>query len=208
MWSGQRTPGKSTTFGSGNTGMTVGNSIDYLDRTSPARRKRGVGPRAGAGRPPPPHAPRGRALALTRLAVAFSDRQFTAHIRSTTTASAHGTLSVADPLRRTYGLHRISSSRSSAGSRGSSGIMWIGLLYFFNFVNGPFEATMTATPRRKSSPNCGPGRSSGSAGGRGHLGNRRSAVAGRLLPRRRAVRPDGRWGIGAVLMIALTFVAR
>ena len=32
------------------------------------------------------------------------------------------------------------------------GIMWIGLLYFFNFVNGPFAATMDADTKKKVVP--------------------------------------------------------
>ena len=33
-----------------------------------------------------------------------------------------------------------------------SGILWIGLLYFFNFVNGPFAATMDADTKKKVVP--------------------------------------------------------
>jgi len=33
-----------------------------------------------------------------------------------------------------------------------AGIMWIGLLYFFNFVNAPFGATMDAETRKKVNP--------------------------------------------------------
>jgi len=33
-----------------------------------------------------------------------------------------------------------------------AGIMWIGLLYFFNFVNGPFAATMDAETKKKVVP--------------------------------------------------------
>src|SRR3989442_8086193 len=32
-----------------------------------------------------------------------------------------------------------------------AGIVWIGHLYFFNFVNGPFAATLDADTRRKRS---------------------------------------------------------
>jgi uncharacterized membrane protein len=32
------------------------------------------------------------------------------------------------------------------------GIMWIGLLYFFNFVNGPFAATLDADTKKKVVP--------------------------------------------------------
>jgi uncharacterized membrane protein len=33
-----------------------------------------------------------------------------------------------------------------------AGIVWIGMLYFFNFVNGPFTATMDGDTRRRCSP--------------------------------------------------------
>ena len=36
------------------------------------------------------------------------------------------------------------------------GIMWIGLLYFFNFVNGPFEATMDGETKKKVVPELRP----------------------------------------------------
>src|SRR5260370_12921065 len=33
-----------------------------------------------------------------------------------------------------------------------AGILWIGLLYFFNFVNGPFAGTLDADSRKKVLP--------------------------------------------------------
>src|SRR5438128_11517664 len=33
-----------------------------------------------------------------------------------------------------------------------AGIMWIGILYFFNFVNGPFAGTLDADTRKKVVP--------------------------------------------------------
>jgi len=33
-----------------------------------------------------------------------------------------------------------------------AGILWIGLLYFFNFVNGPFAATMDGETKKKVVP--------------------------------------------------------
>lgn len=38
----------------------------------------------------------------------------------------------------------------------ASGIMWIGLLYFFNFVNGPFAGTMDADTKKKVIPELAP----------------------------------------------------
>lgn len=37
-----------------------------------------------------------------------------------------------------------------------AGIMWIGLLYFFNFVNGPFTGTMDADTKKKVIPELAP----------------------------------------------------
>jgi uncharacterized membrane protein len=37
-----------------------------------------------------------------------------------------------------------------------AGIMWIGLLYFFNFVNGPFAATMDGDTKKKVIPELAP----------------------------------------------------
>jgi len=34
-----------------------------------------------------------------------------------------------------------------------AGIMWIGHLYFFNFVNGPFEGTLDGGAKRTVVPN-------------------------------------------------------
>src|SRR2546423_10026863 len=36
------------------------------------------------------------------------------------------------------------------------GILWIGLLYFFNWVNGPFAATMDADTKKKVIPELAP----------------------------------------------------
>jgi uncharacterized membrane protein len=37
-----------------------------------------------------------------------------------------------------------------------AGVMWIGLLYFFNFVNGPFQGTQDADTKRKVNPELQP----------------------------------------------------
>src|SRR5205085_11161707 len=37
-----------------------------------------------------------------------------------------------------------------------AGILWIGLLYFFNWVNGPFAATMDADTKKKVIPELAP----------------------------------------------------
>ncbi len=70
------------------------------------------------------------------------------------------------------------------------GILWIGLLYFFNFVNGPFEGTMDGDTKKKVVPELTATGALLVPLGRGvHVGDRRPAVAPRLLPRRRPVRP-------------------
>src|SRR5512142_570186 len=37
-----------------------------------------------------------------------------------------------------------------------SGILWIGLLYFFNWVNGPFQGTIDADTKKKINPELQP----------------------------------------------------
>ena len=46
-----------------------------------------------------------------------------------------------------------------------AGIIWIGLLYFFNFVNGPFEGTLDGARQEEGGArSSGRARSTGSAG--------------------------------------------
>ena len=33
-----------------------------------------------------------------------------------------------------------------------AGIVWIGMLYFFNFVNGPFQGTIDGETKKKVNP--------------------------------------------------------
>jgi uncharacterized membrane protein len=33
-----------------------------------------------------------------------------------------------------------------------AGIVWIGMLYFFNFVNGPFQGTLDGETKKKVNP--------------------------------------------------------
>ena len=37
-----------------------------------------------------------------------------------------------------------------------AGIIWIGMLYFFNFVNGPFQGTMDGDTKKKVNPELQP----------------------------------------------------
>jgi uncharacterized membrane protein len=89
-----------------------------------------------------------------------------------------------------------------------AGIVWIGLLYFFNFVNAPFAATMDAATKQKVVPELMP---------RALYWFRWGAawtwVTGVLLlllvfwHGGLMFRPGVSWNIGAVVMVLLTFLA-
>ena len=90
-----------------------------------------------------------------------------------------------------------------------AGIMWIGLLYFFNFVNGPFEGTLDGPAKKTVVPQLRP---------RALYWFRWGAawtwVMGVLLlllvfyhGRQMFPSPDMTWTAGAFLMLAITFLA-
>ncbi len=89
-----------------------------------------------------------------------------------------------------------------------AGIAWIGLLYFFNFVNGPFQATMDGPTKKGVNPQLMP---------RALYWFRWGAawtwVTGVLLlllvfyHGGAALEAGGGWGAGGFLMIAVTFLA-
>ena len=89
-----------------------------------------------------------------------------------------------------------------------AGILWIGLLYFFNFVNGPFAATMDGATKKVVVPELMP---------RALFWFRWAAlwtwVTGLLLlllvfyHGGLMFEAGGGWGGGALLMIAVTFLA-
>ncbi len=91
-----------------------------------------------------------------------------------------------------------------------AGITWIGLLYFFNFVNGPFAGTLDADSKKKVVPELMP---------RALFWFRWGAawtwVTGVLLISivfysNRTVfldNPDEGWGLGTIVMVAVTFLA-
>ena len=90
-----------------------------------------------------------------------------------------------------------------------AGIMWIGHLYFFNFVNGPFEGTLDGADEEE-------GRAAASAarallvplGRRLDVDHGRAARPAGLLPRPARCSPPGTpWTAGAFLMVAITFLA-
>ena len=76
-----------------------------------------------------------------------------------------------------------------------AGIVWIGMLYFFNFVNGPFQGTQDAETKKKVNPELHAARALLVPLGRGlDLGHRRAAADAGLLPRRHHVRSRTRSG--------------
>src|SRR5213594_1294794 len=88
-----------------------------------------------------------------------------------------------------------------------AGIMWIGHLYFFNFVNGPFAGTMDADTRKKVVPQLMP---------RALYWFRWGAawtwVTGVLLLlivfyHGQVVFDLGRWNFASIVMILITFLA-
>ncbi|HYD50101.1 MAG TPA: urate hydroxylase PuuD, partial [Terriglobales bacterium] len=89
-----------------------------------------------------------------------------------------------------------------------AGIVWIGHLYFFNFVNGPFQTTIDGDTKRKVNPELLP---------RALFWFRWGAaftwVTGVFLllmvyyhGRQAFEGPEGNWNAGALVMIALTFL--
>ncbi len=90
-----------------------------------------------------------------------------------------------------------------------AGIVWIGMLYFFNWINGPFEATLDAETKKKVIPELRP---------RALYWFRWGAaftwVTGVLLllivfyhGSSVLFTPERGWSVGAVIMIALVFAA-
>jgi uncharacterized membrane protein len=89
-----------------------------------------------------------------------------------------------------------------------AGVVWIGMLYFFNWVNGPFAATLDAETKKKVVPELMP---------RALFWFRWGAawtwLTGVLLLMLVfyhggiMFEGDGGWGAGAIVMVALTFLA-
>ena len=88
------------------------------------------------------------------------------------------------------------------------GILWIGLLYFFNFVNASFEPTMDAETKKKVVPELRP-----RALYWFRFGAAVTWVTGVLLllmvyyHGKLALAPDREWSIGSLIMIAVVFAA-
>ncbi len=89
-----------------------------------------------------------------------------------------------------------------------AGIVWIGMLYFFNFVNGPFQGTIDGETKKKVNPEMMP---------RALYFFRWGAAwtwfTGVLLlllvfyHGGITLEPEAAWGIGPIAMIAVTFLA-
>jgi uncharacterized membrane protein len=90
-----------------------------------------------------------------------------------------------------------------------AGIIWIGMLYFFNFVNGPFTGTMDAETKKKVVPELMP-----RALWWFRIGAAWTWVTGLLLlglvfhsSRSMMFGGEGNWGAGAGVMILVVFLA-
>jgi uncharacterized membrane protein len=89
-----------------------------------------------------------------------------------------------------------------------AGIVWIGMLYFFNFVNGPFQGTQDGETKKKVNPELLP-----RALWWFRMGAAWTWVTGVILlllvfyHGGITFDPDGSWDVAAYVVIALTFLA-
>ena len=89
-----------------------------------------------------------------------------------------------------------------------AGIVWIGMLYFFNFVNGPFQGTQDGETKKKVNPELLP-----RALYFFRMGAAWTWVTGVILLMLVFYHggitfdPDGTWDVAAYVVIALTFLA-
>ena len=89
-----------------------------------------------------------------------------------------------------------------------AGIVWIGMLYFFNFVNGPFQGTQDGEAKKKVNPELLP-----RALYFFRMGAAWTWVTGVILLMLVFYHggitfdPDGTWGVAAYVLIAVTFLA-
>jgi len=91
-----------------------------------------------------------------------------------------------------------------------AGIMWIGLLYFFNFVNGPFAGTLDADSRNKVVPELMPRALFWFRWGAAWTWATGVLLLAIVFYSQRTVllaNPDEGWGLGAIVMVAVTFLA-
>src|SRR5258708_12418939 len=91
-----------------------------------------------------------------------------------------------------------------------AGIVWIGLLYFFNFVNGPFAATLDADSKKKVVPELMPRALFWFRWGAAWTWATGVLLLGIVFYNNKTVlldNPDKGWGLGAIVMVAVTFLA-
>src|SRR5260370_3597180 len=88
--------------------------------------------------------------------------------------------------------------------------MWIGLLYFFNFVNGPFTGTLDADSKKKVVPELMPRAVFWFRWGGAWTWVTGVLLLGIVFYRHQSVlldNPEAGWGLGAIVMVAVTFLA-
>src|SRR5260370_32192037 len=91
-----------------------------------------------------------------------------------------------------------------------AGIRWIGLLYFFNVVNGPFAGTLDADSKKKVVPELMPRALFWFRWGAAWTWATGVLLLGIVFYSQRSVlldHPDEGWGLGAIVMVAVTFLA-
>jgi len=91
-----------------------------------------------------------------------------------------------------------------------AGIMWIGMLYFFNFVNGPFAATLDGDSKKKVTPELMPRALFWFRWGAAWTWITGVILLGIVYYSNRAVLlgdPNIKWGPGTIVMVAFTFLA-
>jgi uncharacterized membrane protein len=89
-----------------------------------------------------------------------------------------------------------------------AGVTWIGLLYFFNFVNGPFAGTLDADSKKKVVPELLPRALFWFRWGAAYTWITGVVLLGIVFYSNKAVLLDNeQWGPAAIVMVAVTFLA-
>ena len=91
-----------------------------------------------------------------------------------------------------------------------TGILWIGLLYFFNFVNGPFAATLDADSKKKVVPELMPRAVFWFRWGAAYTWITGVLLLGIVFYSNRAVlldEPDKGWQVSTIVMVVFSFLA-
>ena len=90
-----------------------------------------------------------------------------------------------------------------------AGVMWIGLLYFFNFVNGPFAATLDADTKKKAVPELLPRALYWFRWGAAWTWITGVLLLAMVFYHNRLLfsDPDASWVTGTIVMVVVTFLA-